>query len=111
MRAILADAAYGLRLIRTAPSFAVLTIATLAPGIGATTAMFSVVDGVLLKRLPVQDQDRLLIVWTSIASTTSDGRDVQRCSRSSVVRNISSNAARSNVAGISDTRARSGPGP
>src|SRR5258708_2357864 len=65
MGALLADLGYGLRLLRRSPGFAVVTIGTLALGIGATTAMFSVVDGVLLKRLPVKDQDRLLVVWTS----------------------------------------------
>jgi putative ABC transport system permease protein len=65
MGALLADLRYGLRLLRRSPGFALVTIATLALGIGATTAMFSVVDGVLLKRFPVKDQSRLLIVWTS----------------------------------------------
>jgi hypothetical protein len=66
MGAFLADLRYGLRLLRKAPMFVVVIGATLALGIGATTAMFSVVDGVLLKPLPVSDQDRLLVVWTSI---------------------------------------------
>lgn len=66
MVALLADLRYGLRLLRKSPGFALITIGTLALGIGATTAMFSVVDGVLLKRFPVKDQDRLLVVWTSI---------------------------------------------
>ena len=65
MGALLADLRYGLRLLRKSPGFALITIATLALGIGATTAMFSVVDGVLLKPFPVKDQARLLIVWTS----------------------------------------------
>jgi putative ABC transport system permease protein len=66
MQAFLADLAYGLRLLRKSPAFALVTIGTLALGMGATTAMFSVLDGVLLKPLPVTDQNRLLIVWTSI---------------------------------------------
>jgi putative ABC transport system permease protein len=65
MGAFLADLRYGLRLLRKSPVFAVVTIGTLALGIGATTAMFSVVDGVLLKPFPVKDQARLLVVWTS----------------------------------------------
>ena len=65
MGALLADLRHALRLLRKSPGFALITIATLALGIGATTAMFSVVDGVLLKPFPVKDQARLLIVWTS----------------------------------------------
>jgi putative ABC transport system permease protein len=59
------DLRCGFRLLRQSPGFALIIIGTLALGIGATTAMFSVVDGVLLKPLPVRDQDRLLVVWTS----------------------------------------------
>ena len=66
MSNLLADAKYALRLLRKSPGFAVATVATLALAIGATTAMFSVLDGVLLKPLPVKDQNRLLVVWTSV---------------------------------------------
>jgi putative ABC transport system permease protein len=45
------------------PAFAVLTIATLALGIGATVAVFSVVWQVLLAPLPFPDSDRLMVVW------------------------------------------------
>jgi predicted permease len=66
MDALLADLRYGLRLLHKSPVFALVTIGTLSLGIGATTAMFSVVDGVLLKPFPVKDQDRLLVIWTAI---------------------------------------------
>jgi putative ABC transport system permease protein len=66
MTTLLTDIRYGLRLLRTSRGAALVIIGTLALAIGATTAMFSVVDGVLLKRLPVHDQNRLLVVWTSL---------------------------------------------
>ena len=63
---VLTDLRYATRALSKSPTFALVTIGTLALGIGATTAMFSVVDGVLLKPLSVKEQDRLLVVWTSI---------------------------------------------
>ena len=66
MTGLLADLKYGVRLLHTSPGFALATIATLALAIGATTAMFSVVDGVLLKPIPVKAQDRVLVLWTSV---------------------------------------------
>jgi predicted permease len=51
------------RSLRREPGFALLAILTLALGIGAATAMFSVVNGVLLRPLPVADQDRVMVMW------------------------------------------------
>ena len=59
------DVRYALRAAVTAPAWSAAVILSLALGIGAATAIFSVVDGVLLKSLPVRDQDQLLVVWTS----------------------------------------------
>src|SRR2546422_6790671 len=50
------------RLART-PGFALTAILTLALGIGLATAVFTVADALLLRRLPVQDQDRLVVLW------------------------------------------------
>lgn len=57
------DFRFALRTLRNRPLFAFLTVLTLGVGIGAPTAMFSVVDGILLKSLPYQDPGRLVSLW------------------------------------------------
>jgi predicted permease len=57
------DARYGLRMLGRSPAFTFIAGASLAIGIGLNTAIFSVVDGVLLRRAPVDDLHALLVVW------------------------------------------------
>jgi putative ABC transport system permease protein len=54
---------FGFRLIRKSPGFYATVILVLALGIGANTAVFSVVDAVLLRKLPFRDPDRLVMIW------------------------------------------------
>jgi putative ABC transport system permease protein len=64
MDTLLKDVQYALRKLRRSPGFAALALVTLALGIGATTAIFSVVDGVLLRSLPFERPDELVRVYT-----------------------------------------------
>ncbi|HSA55038.1 MAG TPA: ABC transporter permease [Gemmatimonadaceae bacterium] len=59
---ILQDLRYALRALRRTPAFSATVLVTLALGIGANVAIFSVVHGVLLKRLPYEDPDRIVHV-------------------------------------------------
>jgi predicted permease len=63
LESLLADLKFTLRRLRKSPGFAVTVLLTLAIGIGANTAVFSVVDGVLLKPLPYPDSDQLVALW------------------------------------------------
>jgi putative ABC transport system permease protein len=62
------DMRYGVRLMTRAPGFAVAVVLTVALGIGATTAMFSVVYGVVLQPLPYRDGERLVNVFNTAPS-------------------------------------------
>ncbi|MBZ5500413.1 MAG: ABC transporter permease [Acidobacteriia bacterium] len=59
----LQDIRYGARQLMKSPAFLVISVLILALGIGATTAIFSVVDAVLLNKFPYTDPDRLVMLW------------------------------------------------
>src|SRR6267142_1768991 len=63
MRNWIADLRYGFRAVRRSPGFALGTILVLALGIGANTAIFSIVNAALLRPLPYEDASRLMQVW------------------------------------------------
>src|SRR6266550_6909893 len=60
---MLQDIMLSLRQLRLNPAFFAIAICVIALGIGANTAMFSVIDAVILKPLPYADPDRLVMLW------------------------------------------------
>src|ERR1700694_244485 len=63
MRNFLADLRFGLRMLRKSPGFALVVIAVLALGSGANAAVFSVVDAVLLRSIPLRTPERVVMIW------------------------------------------------
>ena len=63
MSAILQDLRHGVRLLFRAPAFTAVAVVALAIGIGANTAIFSVVNTLVLQPLPYKDADRLAVIW------------------------------------------------
>ena len=77
---LLQDVRYGIRTLARQPGFAATAILTLALGIGATTAIFSVVNAVVLRPLPFDQPDRIVVVTnantkTGTRNTTVSGPD------------------------------------
>ncbi len=90
METVLRDVRFGLRMLLKNPGFTAVAIITMALGLGANTALFSVVNGVMLKSMPFEDPDRLVFALETnakfpppgIASSTLNYRDWKEQSKS-----------------------------
>ncbi|HEX8354594.1 MAG TPA: ABC transporter permease [Pyrinomonadaceae bacterium] len=72
MRTLLKDVRFGARTLWRRPGFTLVAVLTLALGVGANAAIFSVVNGVLLKPLPLREAERLVLVYETTPATPRD---------------------------------------
>ena len=76
MNSLWQDLRYGARMLLKTPAVTLVAVIALTLGIGANTALFSVVNAVLLRSLPYPDGDRLAIVWEHRRSGTGNPQNV-----------------------------------
>lgn len=81
MNILLQDIRYGFRMLRKMPAFTMMAVISLALGIGANTAIFSVVNALLIKSLPYQEPDRIALVW---GNSINEGKDRSQVSATDV---------------------------
>jgi putative ABC transport system permease protein len=94
------DVRYGVRMLAKHRAFTAVAVFTLALGIGANTAIFSVVNELLLRPLPYRDADRIVMLW----EVTPEGRHQNTTSRANFRAWRSQNTSYENVAAFSDQR-------
>ncbi len=73
---MLADLRYAIRMLLKNPMFSLVALATLALGIGANSAIFSVVDAILLRPLSFPDPDRIVMIWGNYSDDSKPTRNV-----------------------------------
>ena len=97
---LIRDLRYGVRVLAKSPLFTAISVVTLALGIGANTAIFSVVNALLLRPLPYRDADRIVMVW-EISPT---GRHQNVTSRANFLRWREQTSSFENLAAFTDQR-------